>query len=335
MENKATPKYPGLWDRITRALGTHRPSEIAPQLGISVPSVSQWKVLNQVPSLENLVAISKLGGASIDWLLLGESSEPDLIKDLLVEEPSIRRDVRLMASKYGKTFLSQANDLVVVGLAIEGARQPTNEVEQAIADAARSLDLAEGEVPVYFGAKEHEIIGKIIAVTNRTFEEEVRELVLERLEEKGLVTTETGESNLIYFGESVPKPITLPLYGEIAAGEPLHIFPVNETIQVPNFTQKPGKQYMVLRVRGDSMIEERIFDGSMIICEVANSAEPGETVVAVIDGERATVKKYYPERGRIRLQPANPAHLPQYITAERLSIQGIVCVILSSPSGKV
>jgi len=195
--------------------------------------------------------------------------------------------------------------------------------------------LEPGEVAIYFGPKEHEIIQNMAAEAKRTFEDQVRELVLEHLEEKGLITTRAGESNLIFFGEAVPKLVSLPLYGEIAAGEPLHIFPVNESIEVPDFRRKPGKQYMVLRVKGDSMIDERIFDGSMIICEVAITAKPGDTVVAVIDGDRATVKKYYPERGRIRLQPANSSHLPQYVTDDRLSIQGIVQVIISAPSGKV
>jgi repressor LexA len=192
--------------------------------------------------------------------------------------------------------------------------------------------IEQGEVPIYFGPKEHEIIQKLASESKRTFEDEVRELLLERLEEMGLVTTKTGESNLIFFGDSVPKMIDLPFLGEIAAGEPLMIFPRQEKVSVPDFARKPNRKYMVLRVRGDSMVDDNIPDGSLIVCEATNTANAGQTIVAVIDGEAATVKKYYPEHGRIRLQPANPAHLPQYVSDDRLKIQGIVVVIFHKPA---
>jgi repressor LexA len=195
-----------------------------------------------------------------------------------------------------------------------------------------SVGLEEGEVAIYFGPKEHEIIQKLAGESKRAFEDEVRELLLEKLEDKGLVTTKTGESNLIFFGDAVPKMVELPFLGEIAAGEPLMIFERDEKISVPDFAQKRGKKYMVLRVRGDSMIDDGILDGALIICEVRNTATPGETIVAVIDGNSATVKKYYPERGRIRLQPSNAAHLPLYVSDDRLKIQGIAVAIFHKPS---
>lgn len=194
-----------------------------------------------------------------------------------------------------------------------------------------SAQLEEGEEAIYFGPKEREIILKLAGQAKRTFEDEVRELVIEKLEDKGLVTTKTGESNLVFFGDAVPKMIELPFYGDIAAGQPLMIVETVGKISVPDFGRKPNRKYMVLHVRGDSMVDDQIPDGSLIVCEVANTAQPGETVVAVIDGDSATVKKYYPERGRIRLQPANPAHSPQFVTDDRLKIQGIVVMIFHKP----
>lgn len=79
------------------------------------------------------------------------------------------------------------------------------------------------------------------------------------------------------------------------------------------------------------MVDDKIFDGSLLICESASTAMPGDTIIAVIDNEAATVKKYYPERGRIRLQPANPSHLPQFVTDDRLTIQGVVIAIYHKP----
>ncbi len=195
-----------------------------------------------------------------------------------------------------------------------------------------SAALEEGEEAIYFGPKEKEIILKLAGESKRTFEDEVRELVLEKLEDRGLVTTKPGESNLIFFGDAVPKMVDLPYLGEIAAGEPLEIVTTHEKISVPDFAQKRGRNYMVLRVRGDSMVDDLIPDGALLVCEVASTASAGQTVVAVLDGNYATVKKYYPERGRIRLQPANPAHAPMYVSDDRLKIQGIVVVIFHKPT---
>jgi repressor LexA len=202
-------------------------------------------------------------------------------------------------------------------------------IDWLLADARH---LEEGEFAMYLGEEEHRIIQKLAGKSKRTFEDEVREQLIEHLEEKNLLTTQAGESNVVFFGDYVPNMVSLPFLGEIAAGEPIMIFERAEMIDVPDFRRERNKQYMVLRARGDSMIEELIHDGSLIMCEVTNTAEKGDTIVAMIDNESATVKRYYPERGRIRLQPANPAHLPQFVTDDRLKIQGIVVGIFHKPS---
>ncbi len=195
----------------------------------------------------------------------------------------------------------------------------------------RATEIEPGEVPVFFGPREHQIIQKLAAASNRSFEDEVRELVLEILKSRGLVRDRVETSNIVFFGGNVPRMVTMSLQGEIAAGEPLLILAEPQTVRVPQDFDRRGKQMFVLQVRGDSMIDEGIRDGDYIVCEAAKTALSGQTVVAVIDGDKATVKNYYPERGRIRLQPANELHEPIYITDDRLEIQGIVVGLWRPP----
>jgi repressor LexA len=85
----------------------------------------------------------------------------------------------------------------------------------------------------------------------------------------------------------------------------------------------------VLRVEGNSMIEEQIRDGDYIVVQAQDSAEDGQMVVALVEGESATVKKLYRESGgRIRLQPANPTMDPIFVHSNDLRIQGVVVGVI-------
>jgi len=121
----------------------------------------------------------------------------------------------------------------------------------------------------------------------------------------------------------------VPLLGYVAAGKPIEAIAANEVISIPpDMAASKGKTY-VLQVRGTSMIEEQIRDGDYVIVEDRKTAENGEMVIALIDGDEATLKKFYRERGgMIRLQPANPEMKPFMFPAERVRIQGIVIGIL-------
>jgi len=123
--------------------------------------------------------------------------------------------------------------------------------------------------------------------------------------------------------------VTLPLIGEVAAGLPIETFDDDgvSTIDVPREFVNSASNF-VLRVRGDSMIEECICNGDYIICERREEAANGETVVALVDGHEATVKKFYVEPQRIRLQPANSTMSPQFYEKERVQIQGVVIGLL-------
>ena len=116
----------------------------------------------------------------------------------------------------------------------------------------------------------------------------------------------------------------IPLLGTVAAGQPIEAILSNDTIAVPKDMQGHGRTF-ALRVRGDSMIEENIQDGDIIIVASQKTAENGQVVVALIDGNYATVKKFYHEPEFIRLEPANPQFKPIFIkTPERIQIQGVV-----------
>lgn len=116
----------------------------------------------------------------------------------------------------------------------------------------------------------------------------------------------------------------IPLLGIVAAGLPIEAILSHDVVSVPKDLHGHGRTF-ALRVRGDSMIEENIQDGDIIIVASQKTAENGQMVVALIDGNYATVKKFYREPEFIRLEPANPQFKPIFIkTPERIQIQGVV-----------
>src|ERR1044071_860924 len=116
----------------------------------------------------------------------------------------------------------------------------------------------------------------------------------------------------------------IPLLGTVAAGQPIEAILSHDTVSVPKDLQGHGRTF-ALRVRGESMIDENIQDGDIIIVASQKTAENGQVVVALIDGNYATVKKFYREPDFIRLEPANPQFKPIFVkTPERIQIQGVV-----------
>jgi repressor LexA len=118
--------------------------------------------------------------------------------------------------------------------------------------------------------------------------------------------------------------VSLPLAGVVAAGAPIEAIEDHETIGVPPDLVPPRGDSFVLRVRGDSMIEEQIRDGDYVIVESRSEARDGETVVALIRGEEATLKKLYRRGSRVRLVPANAALSPIEVPARDVRIRGVV-----------
>jgi len=114
----------------------------------------------------------------------------------------------------------------------------------------------------------------------------------------------------------------LPLFGYIAAGRPLDVEVGDETIAVPEHLTSRGENY-VLKVRGDSMVDDGILDGDLVIIARRERADNGEMVVANVSGE-VTLKRLYKEGDRVRLQPANSMMHPIYAAARDVAVQGVV-----------
>ncbi|HSP97300.1 MAG TPA: transcriptional repressor LexA [Candidatus Dormibacteraeota bacterium] len=121
--------------------------------------------------------------------------------------------------------------------------------------------------------------------------------------------------------------VAIPLLGEVAAGRPIEMFSVEETLEVPE-SMWHGRKVFALRVRGQSMIDAGIHDGDYLIVEPAQTADDGRTVVAEIDGQVTVKKLFRAPGGQVRLQPANPEMLPLIIGGDQVRIRGLVVGVL-------
>ncbi|MEE8573662.1 MAG: transcriptional repressor LexA [Gemmatimonadota bacterium] len=154
---------------------------------------------------------------------------------------------------------------------------------------------------------------------------------LSNLEAKGYIRKNYNESRSIELARTEMRlaAVDLPLLGTVAAGQPIEAVEQKEAISVPEDMVSGPVAHYVLRVRGDSMIEEQIRDGDYVIVRARDTANNGEMVIALVDGECATVKKFYAEPdGGVRLQPANPDLDPMYFAADRVIVQGIVVGVI-------
>ena len=124
--------------------------------------------------------------------------------------------------------------------------------------------------------------------------------------------------------------VVLPLLGTVAAGQPIEAIEQNEQIVVPpEMAGRPGERF-VLRVRGDSMIEEQIRDGDLVVVESAQVANNGDTVVALIEGQDTTLKRFYKRGATVKLVPANERLDPIEVPAEDVQIRGVLRALLRS-----
>jgi repressor LexA len=152
---------------------------------------------------------------------------------------------------------------------------------------------------------------------------------LTNLEEKGFIRRSWNRSRSV---EMVPmrtggRAVELPMLGYVAAGSPIEAVVGADTIAVPEDMVGKRDTY-VLRVRGDSMIDEQIRDGDYVIVEDRHTADNGEMVIALLSGSDVTLKKLYREQGRIRLQPANPAMQPILVDPDQVQVQGVVVGVM-------
>jgi adenine-specific DNA-methyltransferase len=150
-----------------------------------------------------------------------------------------------------------------------------------------------------------------------------------KLEKAGYIKREKNEPRSIELRlKRKERLIDVPLLGEIAAGEPIEAIENKETIKVPESQLSKSGEHYALKVRGNSMIDEGIFDGDVVVIKKQPTAENGETVVALINDNEVTLKKIYKEKNRFRLQPANPNIKP--IFTRELIVQGKVTSVIRS-----
>lgn len=153
---------------------------------------------------------------------------------------------------------------------------------------------------------------------------------LTNLQEKGFIRRAWNRSRSVELlpSRSGGRAIELPLLGYVAAGMPIEAVASSESISVPEALVTGKRDTYVLRVKGDSMIDEQIRDGDWVVVEDRRSADNGEMVIALVGGQDATLKKFYKENGRIRLQPANPTLQPILVDADSVHIQGVVVGVM-------
>ena len=156
---------------------------------------------------------------------------------------------------------------------------------------------------------------------------------ISNLEKKGLLKRDYNRSRSIdiiapkgRMKQSMSAPLSLPLLGRIAAGQPIEAVENPETISLGDFTG--SKDVFVLQVRGDSMQDEAILDGDYVLVEKTQTAHNGEIVVALVSGADATLKRIYREGENTRLQPSNATMKPIIVPARDVQVQGRVIGVL-------
>lgn len=128
--------------------------------------------------------------------------------------------------------------------------------------------------------------------------------------------------------------IRIPVLGKIAAGQPIEAIEViDEHISIVNSNIKSPNDYYALKVEGNSMIDDGIYNGDIVVIKKQSVAENGQTVVAIIDDNQATLKKIFKEKGRFKLQPRNPNMLPLF--RDEVEVRGVVVQIINNMQGKV
>jgi repressor LexA len=157
---------------------------------------------------------------------------------------------------------------------------------------------------------------------------------LAKLEASGLLRRDPSKPRAIeLMVDKVKRAINpgTPLVGNVAAGAPILAEEnIEDYLQVPSVIGGEDDDDYVLRVRGDSMIDDHLCDGDFVVIERRENARNGEQVVALLDSGEATLKRFYKEGSKIRLQPANKSMEPRIVDADRCKVQGVVIGVLRS-----
>jgi repressor LexA len=147
---------------------------------------------------------------------------------------------------------------------------------------------------------------------------------LKALEKKGLITRESHMSRAIQLNNPPQPKTSMPLVGIIAAGQPLLALQQEERVDFSGLFN--SNDHFCLRVKGDSMIEDHIDEGDYVIVRKQSDCRDGDIVVARVEGDEATLKRYYKETHRIRLEPANKGMKP--IFSNKVALEGVVVGVI-------
>ncbi|KKR73444.1 MAG: LexA repressor [Candidatus Woesebacteria bacterium GW2011_GWA2_40_7] len=185
------------------------------------------------------------------------------------------------------------------------------------------LDFIRQKIDLYGAAPTLREIADALGVTSLATVHEH----LTTMEEKGLIKRRPGRTRSIEILDRrinfTPQGVSVPVMGYIAAGSPIEPYTdPNATITIPPDFTNSKKRIYVLQVRGESMIEDQIRDGDFVVVEQVESANNGDIVVALLDNGMATLKRFFKEATRVRLQPANSAMSPIFV--KNVRIQGKV-----------
>jgi len=199
--------------------------------------------------------------------------------------------------------------------------KPLTPKQKRIVTFIRQFQLSHGYSPTM------QELGDALGVSKVTIHEHIASLV-----EKGVILRSHYKARSLELAPDLDLPnetrnTRLPLVGTIAAGSPIAAIQDTEHLDLEEvFAPQPGgSKRFVLKVRGDSMIEDQIADGDYVICEQRSAARNGEIVVALTGDGDATLKRYFKEGDKIRLQPANSTMQPMIYPAGQIQVQG-VCV---------
>lgn len=201
-------------------------------------------------------------------------------------------------------------------------RQTLTKKQKHLLDFIRQFEQEFGYSPTY-----REIMDGLHYTSVATVAQHVENLLAKGFLHKG--NNEARSIQLVDADVDTQNLSGLPVKGLIAAGEPIAVLDdPSETLQVPNFMIKSDQSY-VLQVKGESMVEDGILDGDYIVVREHKTPIDGDVVVAMINGESATLKHFYRESSRIRLEPANAAMEPIYIDSDNdIEIQGTVTGVI-------
>ena len=155
----------------------------------------------------------------------------------------------------------------------------------------------------------------------------VHEHVTELVKKGFLKRAKNVSRSLEVVGQRLTEMVEIPLVGTITAGKPIEAIEIpDQVVEIAKDRRFQEGELYALKVHGNSMIGDGIFDGDFAIIKKQDYAADGDTVVAVIDDNEATLKRFYREKGRIRLQPANPTFSPIY--RKEVEVRGIVVKII-------